>query len=453
MDLHTEDALDLTAWYAPATGPARGTTVLVLPGNAGSRVDRVPLARALCREGFAVLLLDYRGYGGNSGVADRGGLGRRCPGRARVPGRRAGRHPARLVVFGESLGSAVAARLARERPVGGLVLRSPFTSLADVAAVHYPLLPVRLLLRDRFPVREHVAALTAPVVVVGGRRGRDRASGAEPRRGRGGQGGVPRGAERAAQRPRAELRTNGGRRCRAGQRPDPCTAGADGEPQPGRRDRARRRAAAPRGGAPAGRSPRSGRCRRTRPGRPCSPPSRRSPSSHPVSGHVQTDERRSARPTPRRPRADEHPAATARRGSRRPRGTRGSRSGRASPRRRGGGRARAQDGARRARRHPASARSVAPGPPRRGPGHPAGAIAPATKAGSLRSAAHGAANTTPNARAPGHSACSGGHVHAAGRRPEPVHGVVEEQVGVRRRRQLVRVPGPVELLRRVRGRA
>ena len=59
-------------------------------------------------------------------------------------------------------------RLARERTVGGLVLRSPFTSLADVAAVHYPFLPVRLLLRDRFPVREQVAGVGVPVVVVAG---------------------------------------------------------------------------------------------------------------------------------------------------------------------------------------------------------------------------------------------------------------------------------------------
>jgi len=76
--------------------------------------------------------------------------------------------PRRVLLFGESLGAAVAARLAREQPVGGVVLRSPFTALADVGAVHYPFLPVRLLLRDRFPVAEHVAGVTAPVVVVFG---------------------------------------------------------------------------------------------------------------------------------------------------------------------------------------------------------------------------------------------------------------------------------------------
>jgi uncharacterized protein len=166
--LRTEDGLDLAAWHAPATGPARGWTVLVLPGNAGSRADRVPLARALCAAGFDVLLLDYRGYGGNPGTPTEEGLAAdaRAAHHHLVVDR--GVDPGRVLVLGESLGAAVAARLARERPVGGLVLRSPFTALADVGAVHYPYLPVRMLLADRFPVREHVAAVAVPVVVVAG---------------------------------------------------------------------------------------------------------------------------------------------------------------------------------------------------------------------------------------------------------------------------------------------
>jgi pimeloyl-ACP methyl ester carboxylesterase len=76
--------------------------------------------------------------------------------------------PARLVLFGESLGAAVATRLALERPVAGLVPGSPFTSLADVGAEHYPFLPVRALLRDRFPIRDTLGAVTVPVIVVAG---------------------------------------------------------------------------------------------------------------------------------------------------------------------------------------------------------------------------------------------------------------------------------------------
>ena len=166
--VHTEDGLDLTAWHAPATGPATGASVLVLPGNAGSRAARVPLARALSAAGFDVLLLDYRGYGGNPGSPTEQGLAADARAAHHYLVADRGVPPARLVLFGESLGAAVATRLARERPVGGLVLRSPFTSLADVGALHYPLLPVRALLRDRYPVRDMVGSITVPITVVAG---------------------------------------------------------------------------------------------------------------------------------------------------------------------------------------------------------------------------------------------------------------------------------------------
>jgi uncharacterized protein len=166
--LRTEDGLQLTAWWAPAIGSARGVTVLVAPGNAGSRALRVPLARALTGRGFNVLLVEYRGYGGNPGTPTEDGLAADVRAAYRYLTEDRGVNPHRLVLFGESLGGAVLTRLATERPVGGLVLRSPFTSLADVAAVHYPFLPVRLLLRDRFPVREQVAGVGVPVVVVAG---------------------------------------------------------------------------------------------------------------------------------------------------------------------------------------------------------------------------------------------------------------------------------------------
>ncbi|WP_308282797.1 alpha/beta hydrolase [Pseudonocardia nigra] len=168
ITLRTVDGLELTAWWAPATGPPRYTTVLVAPGNAGSRALRVPLAQALAAEGFDVLLVEYRGYGGNPGSPSEEGLAAdvRAAYRYLVEGR--GVDPAELVLLGESLGGAVLTRLAAERPVGGLVLRSPFTSLADVGAHVYPFLPVRALLWDRFPLREHLRSVRVPVAVVAG---------------------------------------------------------------------------------------------------------------------------------------------------------------------------------------------------------------------------------------------------------------------------------------------
>jgi len=166
--LHTADGLDLTAWWAPATGPARDVTVLVAPGNGGSRLLRVPLARALAAEGFDVLLTEYRGYGGNPGAPTEEGLAADVGAAYGYLVEERGVPPERLVLFGESLGGAPLTRLAIERPVGALVLRSPFTSLADVGARAYPFLPVRALLRDRFPLLEQVRSVRVPVAVVAG---------------------------------------------------------------------------------------------------------------------------------------------------------------------------------------------------------------------------------------------------------------------------------------------
>lgn len=165
--LHTDDGLDLIAWWAPATGPSRDRTVLVAPGNGGSRVLRVQLVRALAAEGFDVLLVEYRGYGGNPGSPTEEGLAADVAAAYRHVVQVRGVPPDRLVLFGESLGGAPLTRLATERPVGALVLRSPFTSLADVGERAYPFL-LRALLRDRFPLLDHVRSVRVPVAVVAG---------------------------------------------------------------------------------------------------------------------------------------------------------------------------------------------------------------------------------------------------------------------------------------------
>ena len=119
--------------------------------------------------GLAVLLMDYRGYGGNPGSPSEEGLA--ADAFAATEALAAlGYPPERSIYFGESLGTGVVAALQARRPPAGLVLRSPFTELADVGAHHYPLLPVRLLLRDRFPVVEHVSSSQVPVTVIYGDR-------------------------------------------------------------------------------------------------------------------------------------------------------------------------------------------------------------------------------------------------------------------------------------------
>jgi uncharacterized protein len=164
----TEDGLRLKGWFVPARGQDRGRTVLVLNGNAGDRSDRAPLADALAGNGFSVLLFDYRGYGGNPGHPSETGLAADArAARAYLAGRPDAR-PDSIVYFGESLGAAVAIRLAVEHPPAALVLRSPFTSLADVGRLHFPFLPVRWLLKDRYDAIGRIGSVRCPLLVVAG---------------------------------------------------------------------------------------------------------------------------------------------------------------------------------------------------------------------------------------------------------------------------------------------
>ncbi|HZA84086.1 MAG TPA: alpha/beta hydrolase [Actinomycetes bacterium] len=163
----------------PGVGAARpgrwgrpGPAVLVCNGNGGNRSLRAPLAAALSRMGLAVLLFDYRGYGGNPGHPTEAGLAADARAALDYLTGRPEVDPARVVYFGESLGAAVALRLATERPPAALVLRSPFASLAEVGQLHYPLVPVSLLLRDRYDSAALAGRLAAPLLVVAG--GRDR---------------------------------------------------------------------------------------------------------------------------------------------------------------------------------------------------------------------------------------------------------------------------------------
>ncbi len=173
VSVETSDGLRLSGWFVAAFGTLPRVTVLVFNGNAGNRAHRWPLAAALHRHGLQVLLFDYRGYGGNAGTPTKNGLAADSrAARAYLTGR-ADVDRSRIVYFGESLGTAVAVDLAVEHPPAALVLRSPFTSMADVGRHHYPFLPVRLLLRDRFAAIDQIQQIRGlPLLVIAG--GRDR---------------------------------------------------------------------------------------------------------------------------------------------------------------------------------------------------------------------------------------------------------------------------------------
>ncbi len=166
--LNTDDGIRLGAWYASPSRGKAGPAALICNGNAGDRTLRAPLAAALVRAGTSALLFDYRGYGGNPGRPSEDGLA--ADARAAHSFLATRHDPGRIVYFGESLGAAVALRLAIEREPAGLILRSPFTSLADVGRLRYPWLPVGQLLIDRYPSIDRIGRLAAPLLVIAGDR-------------------------------------------------------------------------------------------------------------------------------------------------------------------------------------------------------------------------------------------------------------------------------------------
>lgn len=166
----TADGLTLTAWYVPHPDPV--ATIVVANGNAGNRSHRLPFALALHERGHAVLLLDYRGYGGNPGRAHEAGVVADLTAAVDwlIDEQAVGIDE--LALYGESLGSAVAAAVAGTVEPAAIVLRSPFPALADVARRHYPFLPVRTLLRERHPTVQHLDSYDGPVLVIAGERDR-----------------------------------------------------------------------------------------------------------------------------------------------------------------------------------------------------------------------------------------------------------------------------------------
>jgi fermentation-respiration switch protein FrsA (DUF1100 family) len=165
--LATADGLQLLAWWVPPQG-AR-PAIAYFHGNGGHIGYRAERLRRFAQEGLGVLFVEYRGYGGNPGSPSEEGL--YADGRAALDFlERAGVAPDRIVLYGESLGGAVAVRLASERPVAAVILESPFTSIEAVGRHHYPFLPVRQVLRDRFDNAARIGAVRAPILFLHGER-------------------------------------------------------------------------------------------------------------------------------------------------------------------------------------------------------------------------------------------------------------------------------------------
>ena len=160
----TADGLLLHGWYMPAA--AGRLTLLHFHGNAGNISHRLPLYRQWHELGLSVFAFDYRGYGKSEGEPGEEGVYVDARAAWQALSTIDGFSAERTIIAGRSLGAAVAARLASEVDAAGLVLETPFTSIPDMAAYHYPWLPLRWLARSRFDTLATVSRVRLPLLLI-----------------------------------------------------------------------------------------------------------------------------------------------------------------------------------------------------------------------------------------------------------------------------------------------
>ena len=165
LKIKTADGETLVAWHVPA---APGKPLLVyFHGNAKSLVARVPRFELMTAGGNGLLAVSYRGYFGSTGTPTEAGLYEDGEATYREA-LSLGYDPSRIVLVGESLGTGVAVALAAKKPVAALVLDSPYTSIVDVAAARYWILPVQTLMWDRFASDEKIGQVHVPLLIAHG---------------------------------------------------------------------------------------------------------------------------------------------------------------------------------------------------------------------------------------------------------------------------------------------
>ena len=164
VTFEADDGVQHSAWYVPSEA-GRGV-VLFSHGNGGNISYNLPFVEILHRVGLSTFIYDYWGYGRSQGkpseegtYSDVAGAWRYLTENRKIPA-------GQILLYGQSLGGPVAAKLAREKNPAALILDSSFTSFVDIAGHHYPFLPVRWLARFEYNTLAQVRNVRCPVLVI-----------------------------------------------------------------------------------------------------------------------------------------------------------------------------------------------------------------------------------------------------------------------------------------------
>ena len=162
--LVTDDNINIHGWFVPR--PDAKATLLFFHGNAGNISHRLESISIFHDMGLSVFIIDYRGYGRSDGRPSEQGTYRDAMAAWNylVDERRV--RPEEIIVFGRSLGGAVAAWLAAKVRPAAVILESTFTSVKELGKFYYPYLPVSRIARIHYPVDEYLTSFDCPVLII-----------------------------------------------------------------------------------------------------------------------------------------------------------------------------------------------------------------------------------------------------------------------------------------------
>jgi len=167
IKITTKDNIDLTGWFYDKD-IGRFKTILFFHGNAGSLKNRTYKLNHFKDLNLNFLIIAWRGFNGNSGKPNEIGLYEDAESAIRWL-KTKGIKEKNIILYGESLGTAVAVEIAQNKNYAGVILESPFTSMINMGKKYYPFFPVSLLLQDKFESYKKINNISVPVLIMHGK--------------------------------------------------------------------------------------------------------------------------------------------------------------------------------------------------------------------------------------------------------------------------------------------
>ena len=165
--IKTEDNLELLSWYHNKN-PKNNKTILFLHGNAGSLENRIEKLNHFGSMNLNFLIVSWRGFNGNKGKPTENGLYKDAKGAIKWLNSE-GVTEENIIIYGESLGTAIAVEVAQNKKFAGIILEAPFTSMIEAGKDKYPILPVKLLLKDKYESNKKIQNINSPILIMHGK--------------------------------------------------------------------------------------------------------------------------------------------------------------------------------------------------------------------------------------------------------------------------------------------